>query len=126
MTYPVLLAQQDNNLDLFEFLRKPGSAWVEVFVVLGIIMVVVLFVFIWAAFWRTPRKRRHIYSHQPAADGSTAGLPRRRKRKPKWLRLLRRHRRNRRRRRRRSRQANPTLAQIGGLPPQRREPPTDP
>jgi len=125
MTYAVLLA--DGDLDIFEVLRKPGSAWVEIAIVLGIMFVVVFLVFVWAAFWRTPRKRRHSYHHQPApADGSTVGLPRRRKRRPKWLRLLRRHNRRRRRRRSRDRRANPTLAQIGGLPPQRREPPPGP
>ena len=111
MTLAVLLAQGD---DTFAPWSKPGSSGKEILLVIGIMSVVILLVFMWAAFWRKPRHRKHSYHHHPGAE-----LPPREKRRS---RLFRRHRRH---HRPDDRPSNPTLAKVGGLPPQRRDkPPT--
>lgn len=122
MSCGVLLA--DGDLDFMYYWTKPGSGFVEMLIVFGIVLLMVLLIFIWATFWRKPRRRHHSsHPSRASADASGVGLPRRRKRRPLLLRVLRRHRR---RRRHRHRPANPTLADIGGLPPAHHQPPSVP
>ena len=116
----------DAQLDFWYWWTKPGSPVGELALVFGIVLVMAFVAFAWAAFWRKPRQRRHAYHHSKAAapEGAQVGLPRRRRhRRAKLLRVLHRHQRRRRRHRRRDRHTNPTLADIGGLPPARHEPP---
>ena len=120
MNRAVLMADGEMN-DIWGFWTSPSSGAGEIAIVLGILLLVVLAVFIWAAFWRKPRRRRHSYHHTSGSDGSDGGLPRRKKRKSRLFRALRRHRHRRHHRHQRS--INPTLSQVGGLPPPRREPP---
>jgi hypothetical protein len=124
MNAAVLMA--DGEVDFWDYWTKPGSAVGELALVFGIVLFVVLVVFAWATFWRKPRRRRDSYNRARAsADTPAVGLPRRRRRRPMLLRILRRHHR-RRRYRRRHRRVNPTLADVGGLPPARHQPPTVP
>jgi ABC-type nickel/cobalt efflux system permease component RcnA len=111
MTLAVLMAQADDTVSVWS---GPGSTAKEIVVAIGIMSVVVLLIFIWAAFWRKPRRHKHSYHHPDAA------LPRREKRKPRLF-----GRRHRRHHRKDDHPMNPTLAQVGGLPPERRDrPPT--
>jgi hypothetical protein len=110
MNGTVLLAQEDTPMGW----SSPGSNAIEILLVVGVMLVVITLMFMWAAFWRKPRRRKHSY-HRPGAE-----LPRREK--SKSSRLFRRHRRH---RHRDDRPINPTLAQVGGLPPQRRDPPPE-
>lgn len=111
----------NDNLDM-NFWRSHGSSMIEVAIVFGVTLLVVVLVFIWATFWRKPG-RRHYSRHQGASGNPAGPLPKHRRRRPLLFRVLRRH--QCRRHRRRARRLNPTLAQVGGLPPQRREqPPT--
>jgi len=79
----------------------------------GAIVLVVLLIVLWAIFLRKPRRRqsgeKHRRHHSPARPNSDEGSGGRRR---KW-----------RRRRREHRPRNPTLAETGGLPPIRTEPP---
>ncbi len=89
-----------------------SSATIGILIVLGVVAVISAGIFIWAAFFRKRRKRRHSYerwhkrkdqaeesssksSHHPGAS----------------------HRRHRHHRHHRERPRNPTLAETGGLPP---------
>lgn len=122
----VVMLAADGDLDFLKYWTKPGSPVGELALVFGFALLVAFVAFSWAAFWRKPRRRRHAFHHnQPAAaDRSQAGLPRRRRRRrPTLLRILRRQQRRHRRHRRRKHPANPTLADIGGLPPVRHQPP---
>ena len=111
--------------DDWNFWTNPGSQAREIAIVLAILFLVVLGVFMWAAFWRKPRRRRkHTYHHHhhSGPDGASAeGLPQREKEKSGLFHRKRRHRRQ----RRHERPINPTLAQVGGLPPSRRNQPPD-
>jgi hypothetical protein len=93
-----------------------SSVFGQLVLVFGAVLVVVLIVFIWAAFWRKPRHRHH--SHQRTLEDG--GLPPRSKRRSALGRLLGR---KRHKRHHRERPVNPTLSQIGGLPPNRDEKP---
>jgi hypothetical protein len=125
MNLPILMADGE-GLDFLQYWTQPSSAVGELALVFGIVLFVVLLIFAWATFWRKPRRRSHSYHHARASgDAPAVGLPRRRKRRPWLLRVLRRHRR-RRRHRRHHRPANPTLADVGGLPPARHQPPSMP
>jgi hypothetical protein len=116
------MADGDMDSNLWGFWTSPGSGAGEIGIVVGILLLVVLAIFIWAAFWRKPpRRRKHSYRHVSDPEG---GLPRREKHKSGLLAGLGRRRRH--RRHSRERPANPTLAQVGGLPPPRREPPPGP
>jgi hypothetical protein len=104
--------------------RWMGLTLKELLFLLGAVSVVVLCLFIWAAYFRKrPGQRSHRHHHhhsrsQPepvtasqTADSETDGDRRYRKK---------------RRRRREHRPRNPTLAETGGLPPLRTERPADP
>ena len=118
MSFAVLLAQND---DVWGFWRGPGSVAGEVVIIVGALCVVVAVIFVWAAFIRKPRRKRvHSYHSSPSEDG---GLPRPHKRRSVFSRAFGKRRHRRRRGHGRERPANPTLAQVGGLPPERRGPP---
>lgn len=124
MDLPILMADGE-GLDFLSYWTKPGSPVGELALVFGIVLFVVLVIFCWATFWRKPRRRRHAYHHARASGNAPAvGLPRRRRRRPWLFRVLRRHRR--RRRHRHHRPVNPTLSDVGGLPPARHQPPSMP
>jgi hypothetical protein len=89
----------------------------QLVLVFGAIFLVVLVVFIWAAFWRKPRHQHHSH-HRTLEEG---GLPARHKRRSALGRLFGRKRHK--RRHSRERPTNPTLADVGGLPPNRDENP---
>ena len=80
----------------------------DTLLVVGALVLAGLAAFIWAAFLRTYRKRKHRHSHH--ANPSAAHVETREEehtsRGRKW-----------RRRRREHRPRNPTLAETGGLPP---------
>jgi hypothetical protein len=94
------------------FWQKLDDTARELFAVLGSLIFISLLVFAWAVFVRKRRRRRerrhrHQHAHPPAATPAAATPER------GW--------RKRRRRRREHRPRNPTLAEIGGLPPIRSE-----
>ena len=101
--------------DLFWFWTQAGTAGAQFLILFALVMFVALGFVIWAVMWRAPGRRRR--SHRSFEEG---GLPQRRRRRSSLGRFLRR--RKRRRKRRQDRPVNPTLAQIGGLPPKRDEP----
>lgn len=114
----ILTADVDVDTEnLWGFWTNPSSGAMEIGIVLAVMFLVVLGLFVWAAFWRKPRRRKHSYHH---ISDPESGLPRREKRRS-GLFHKRRHRRH-----SRERPANPTLAQVGGLPPPRRDPPPGP
>src|SRR5215469_17782630 len=92
----VLIA--DGGLDFWNYWTGPGSVAGELALVFGVVFLVVLLVFVWATFWRRPR-RHHSHHHTPASTGTpVVGLPQRRRRIPRLLRIVRRHRHRRRHR----------------------------
>jgi hypothetical protein len=110
----VLMASSDS--DMLPAWVKSSVAG-QLALVFGAIFGVVLVIFIWAAFWRKPRHRHHSH-HRTWEDG---GLPPRHKRRSalgRWF-----GRKRHKRRHHRERPVNPTLSQIGGLPPHRDENP---
>ena len=111
MTYAVLMAEDS---DLFSYWTKPGSVAGQILLVVGAVLIIGLAIFIWAAFFRKPHRHHHSY------DLEGGGLPKRHKHRSKLARMLGK---KRRKRRRRERPVNPTLAQVGGLPPPRKGPP---
>lgn len=115
MSLAVFMADGDNG-DYLSFWTKPGTTAGQILLVVGAVLVVGLVIFTWAAVFRKPRQRKHSYHHSSDPDGG--GLPQRHKRRSGLARLLgkKRHKRH-----RRDRPANPTLSQIGGLPPRREE-----
>jgi hypothetical protein len=112
MTDMVLMASASSDL-LPEWVKS--SLLGQLALVFGAIFLVVLVVFLWAAFWRKPS---HPHHHRTLEEG---GLPTRRKRRSALGRLFGRKRHK--RRHHRERPVNPTLAEIGGLPPNRDENP---
>jgi hypothetical protein len=117
MNFTVLMA--DSDIDLFSGWMKPASAAGQLTLVIVAILLVVLVIFFWTAFFRKPRHRHH--SHHHSSDFEDGGLPAKHKRRSKLARML--GKKGRKRRRSRERPVNPTLSQIGGLPPRRDENP---
>jgi hypothetical protein len=122
MTRLVLMADDGG---LWSFWNSPSSGAGEITMVVALLFGIALAGFIWAAFWRKPRRRKHAYRHASPSDDLNGGLPQRRKRKSGLFRLPGRQRHHH-RQHRQERPVNPTLAQVGGLPPARREPPPSP
>ena len=122
MTRVALMADDDGSL--WGGWTSPASGAREILLIVLVLSLIALAGFIWAAFWRKPRRRRHSYHHSSPADDSSGGLPVRRKERSGVARLFRRKRH--RAHRRHERPVNPTLSQIGGLPPPRRDPPPRP
>ena len=121
MSGVVLLATGDTG-EMWSGWTGPGSTAGQLIVFVGAVVLVVLGIFIWAAFVRKPRRRVHSYHDSSSNDG---GLPRRHKRRSALARAFGKRRHRRRRGEGRERPLNPTLSQVGGLPqPQsRRDPP---
>jgi len=110
----VLFMQTDT--DPWAYFTAPGSNAKSVFLVIAIVVVLAVVFFAWAAYVRTPRKS-HVHYHSD--DHSESG---RRRRRSGLSRLFgRKHHRRRKRTTGRERPVNPTLSQIGGLPPRRDE-----
>lgn len=102
--------------------RWMGLTLKELTLVFGAVGLVTLLVFIWAVYFR---KRPHSHSHQhhhshSSDEASVSSVDTESETSGE-----RRYRRKR-RRRREHRPRNPTLAETGGLPPLRSEPPPDP
>jgi len=85
--------------------------------ILGLPLLLAVGIFIWAAFFRK-RRRPHEHRHHHSPPTGT-GSSTEKKAWSSWFS------RRRRRRRRRERGRNPTLAESGGLPPMRGEPPPE-
>jgi hypothetical protein len=113
MSFAVLMA--DADADMFPGWAKPGSMTLQLLITVAAFLGIGLIIFIWAAFFRKPHHRHH------SSDFGGGGLPARHKRRSKLARMLGKKRRK--RRRSREKPANPTLAEIGGLPPHRNGPP---
>jgi len=110
----VVFMQVDDPLAYF---KNPNSSGGEVLLLIGIAVVIAAIFFLWAAYVRRPKKLHHTYRHLHQNNG---GLPERRRKRSGFDRLFgRKHRR--RRKHSPQRPANPTLAQIGGLPTKREE-----
>ena len=114
-----------NNTDTISITDKmlPGS--MDVFIVLGAIVLVALIVFFWVLSFRKNEKRRHKHHHRHHRKSYREQF----RKGASGIRELIRQRRRQRRREHRS--INPTLAQTGGLPPIRKSdtpppPPTPP
>lgn len=103
----------------FTLWPKSGTGPGQVILLIGVFVILTLAVFAWAAFWRKPRSRKH--SYHGASDLENGGLPERRKRRSALSRALFGRKRRRRRSQSRERPVNPTLSQVGGLPPRREE-----
>ena len=114
MSFAVLLAQEEVG-NPFSGWMRPTSMAGELTIIVGAVLFIGIIIFIWAAFIRKPRHRHHSHS----SDLAGGGLPARRKPRSKLARMLgkKRHK----RRHSRERPVNPTLADIGGLPPRRDE-----
>ena len=90
----------------------------EGLIILGALGLVTLAVLIWVLFIRKPRRRHHSHQHHSHEFGMNPGAERETEsgeapsRRRKWRRPRRPH-----------RPRNPTLAETGGLPPVRDEPP---
>jgi hypothetical protein len=104
----------------FTLWPKSGTGAGQVILLIGVFVFLTLVIFAWAAFWRKPRSRKH--SYHGSSDLENGGLPQRHKRRSALSRaLFGRKRRRRRRSQGRERPVNPTLSQVGGLPPRRDE-----
>lgn len=115
----IVIAQTVDMNDIWGYWTSPSSSGRQIGITIGALALMGLLFFFWAAFWRQPKRRRkHSYHH--GSDENT-GLPRREKHHSGLF-----HRRRRHRRHSRERPANPTLSQVGGLPPPRRGPPRGP
>lgn len=111
MTVATLIADGD----MFSFWAKSGTAWGQILIMIGVFLILAMVFFAWAALWRSkPRNKRHSFALE---DG---GLPQRHKRRSGLSKLLfPRKRRRHKRKHSRERPVNPTLSQVGGLPPRR-------
>ena len=72
----------------------------EMYIIFGIILLLAVLLFIWAAYLRKPKRKRVSRSSSPELPSQILRAPRERQRK----------------RRRRWKNRNPTLSQTGGLP----------
>ena len=101
------------DADPWAFFTSPGSNAKGILLVIGIVIVFAVVFFAWAAYVRTPRKS-HTHYHSDDHGGSG------RRRRSGLSRMFgRKHHHRRRRSSQRERPTNPTLSQIGGLPPPR-------
>ena len=102
--------------------RSGMSPEVQTFIFYGSLSFVAVLIFLWAILWRQPARPQHTHGKRRVSHHvATTPLPERRKRRSALFRTLgfkRRH------RRRHQRLTNPTLADAGGLPPQRNEDPS--
>jgi hypothetical protein len=113
MTPALLWFAEGETLPLEEELKALPVDY-RFLITFGALFLVSLGVFIWAAYFRK-RPRRHHYhfrrrSAPPPPEGPAAGG------KDRWFSSRKRH-----RHRHRERPLNPTLAEVGGLPPVRKK-----
>jgi hypothetical protein len=99
--------------DPWAFFTSPGSNAKGILLIVGIVVVVAVVFFIWATWVRTPRKS---HTHYHSDDHNESG---RRRRRSELERLFGRKRHRRKRSSGKERPVNPTLSQVGGLPPPR-------
>jgi hypothetical protein len=111
-----VLFMQPETRGLFSWWTKPGSPGTEVLLVIGMALVLAVVFFIWAAYVRRPRRKHHSHRHHHHHSSDDE-----QHRKSSGVASLFGAKRRRRRTHRRERQVNPTLAQVGGLPPRRDE-----
>jgi hypothetical protein len=109
----VMFMQVDS--DPWAFFTSPGSNAKDLLLVVVIVIVVAVVFFAWAAIVRTPRKS---HTHYHSDDHSDSG---RRRKRSGMDRLLGRKRHRRKRSGPKERPVNPTLSQVGGLPPPRED-----
>jgi len=103
------------DTDPWAFFTSPGSNAKGILLLVGIVFVFTVIFFTWAAYVRTPRKSHvHYHSDEHSASG-------RRRRRSGLGRLFGRKHHRRKRSSGRERPVNPTLSQVGGLPPPRDE-----
>ena len=118
MIHTILIAQLETDSPSRPFWDM-GSMGTQIIILIGSMLLMGFVFFAWAVLWRTPRKRKHSY-HAP----DEASLP---KSSRKRSGLFGRHRHHRRHRRHHDdRPLNPTLSEVGGLPPERHGPPPGP
>ncbi|HKI68010.1 MAG TPA: hypothetical protein VKA67_00355 [Verrucomicrobiae bacterium] len=114
---PVLaeaVGAKDPVLSRFRLWISSASGLHQAFVILGVFFLVALGVFIWAVSIRKPQRRRFSRWRRSHHHPSPNGLP---KSEPT---------RSRRKRHRKYRSRNPTLAEVGGLPPVHEDEPPPP
>jgi hypothetical protein len=101
--------------------KSTGGIALDVLKVFAAVLLVSLLLFLWARFVRRPSRRRaeHYKYPEPAAAGSTEAT------EETEVEHHAHHRRRYRKRKHEHRGRNPTLAEIGGLPPVRDADPTD-
>jgi hypothetical protein len=121
MTHPPLLLSQVNVDEVNVPWQSPSGATREFLLVLGAFVLVTAVLLVWARYFRK-RRRHHSHHHhhhhhssseQSVASGTDMSASAQEPHK-------------RRRRRREHRPRNPTLAETGGLPPLRSDPPSEP
>jgi hypothetical protein len=105
------LAQEEVPMTMEEMFKAMTIDYRHL-VTFGSVLLVSLGGFIWAAFFRKPRRRRHHHSHRHSPGPMPETRPE--SRKIGWWLFS-----KRRRHRRRQRSRNPTLAEAGGPPPVR-------
>lgn len=101
--------------------KSTGFVVVDMLLVLGVVLVLCGLLFVWARYIRKPRKDRREYPPPPSADSAATDSNPESSSDASPSHHHHRHR----RRRKAHRKRNPTLAQIGGLPPVRDVNPTD-
>jgi FtsZ-interacting cell division protein ZipA len=119
---PVLLADVETG-DVLASWRWSNPAfreWLMIFASIGLVSLLLL---LWAAFVRKKRRRRHSHHHQHHQTERPAEVPEAPQHEEAAASREKRHRRRRSRHRHRPR--NPTLAETGGLPPIRQDPPPE-
>jgi hypothetical protein len=112
MSWFIWLAQEEETLSIQELLNDVRIDFRHL-ALIGSILLVSLGVFVWAAFFRKPKRHRHRHPHRHPAPAPMT--PPRERHRSGW-RFFRKHHH---RRRRKERPRNPTLAEVGGLPPVR-------
>jgi hypothetical protein len=107
---PFLAAQ--NTLDQLGVQAAPrnllGMRASDMILIMSIAVMLGLALIIWAVFIRKPKEKERVYHSRPYVEERDDGTIRKRKKH--------------RRRRRDHRQRNPTLAEVGGLPPVKTDP----
>ena len=99
--------------DSLPSIGRLDAGWVEIFALLGVILLIVIGLFIWAAFIRKTKRRKRKYrepegNYRERLEENATGIK-------TYLEKRRKHRRHKHHRH------NPTLSETGGLPPRRPE-----
>lgn len=110
----------DEVLDQWRSINSTTRDGLIIFITMTMLVGVI---FLWAAFVRKPKRRQHSHHHhshhhsaqEKTVASSSENVNGEGRKRRKW-----------RRQRREHRPRNPTLAETGGLPPARRQGPSDP